>query len=104
MRREFDLPEEDQEFLDELLGLPWEAVRQGGANRLVIHNYPIPEGYNVRTASLNLRLEHGYPGSQIDMVYFFPHLQLLDGRQIGALANDPFDGKDWQVIDAGAKE
>lgn len=96
MRRMFKLPEEDEDFLNEILRLPWETVQEKGVNRLIIHEYPIPAGYNHSKVSLNLRLEGGYPGSQIDMVYFFPALALLDGRPIPALANDPLDGKVWQ--------
>lgn len=96
MRRMFELPEDDRRFLDGKLNLPWEAVELGGVRRLVIHDYAIPAGYNVTKASLYFMLVGGYPGSQIDMVYFHPALARADGRPINALSPDPFDGRTWQ--------
>lgn len=94
-RRQFALPERDTEFLDRL-GLKWEMVRDGPLGRLVIHEYPVPRGYNVKRVRLNLRVEPTYPDTQIDMAYFLPHLARADGRPIGALACDAFDGEIWQ--------
>jgi hypothetical protein len=98
-RRHFRLPEHDEEFLDSL-GLDWETVREklpdGVILRLVIYDYPVPAGYTVAKVTLYLRIEPTYPDTQIDMVYFLPHLQRRDGRAIGALASEDFDGKTWQ--------
>ncbi len=43
-----------------------------------------------------LRIETGYPDTQLDMVYFYPHLARCDRQPIGALASQTLDGKDWQ--------
>ena len=94
MRRHFELPEEDAEFLDSLQ-LSWETVSDNG-NWILIHDYPLPNGYNLNEASAALRIESGYPNAQIDMVYFYPHLSRCDGKTIGALAFMQFDGKQWQ--------
>ena len=94
MRREFILPEEDVEYLD-ATGLSWETVASNG-NWVVIHNLPVPDGYNVKETSVALRIDAGYPTSQIDMAYFYPHLSRQDGKPIGALAMINFDGKHWQ--------
>ena len=37
-----------------------------------------------------------YSDSQIDMVYFNPHLARADGRAIGALATQTIAGVSWQ--------
>ena len=95
MRREFALPERDLEYLEER-GLAWEAVRDGRLGRVVIHDYPLPSGLKPDTVSLNVRIEPGYPETQIDMVYFYPHVARIDAKAIGALATDEFDGKAWQ--------
>lgn len=95
MRRQFVLPAEDMEWL-ETTGKPFELVAEGGVLRVLIQDWPVPPGYNVASVSANVRIEPGYPDSQIDMVYFFPALALLSGRPIGALALDQFDGKTWQ--------
>lgn len=95
MRRQFHLPEEDTEFL-EAGSLPWETVVEGNSKRVVLHNFPVPPGYNQQAVDLNVMIEATYPDTQIDMVYFYPHLARTDGRAIGSIATNNFDGKIWQ--------
>jgi len=95
MRRQFALPAEDMEWL-ESMGKPFELVAEGGSPRVIIHDWPVPPGYNMASVSANVRIEPGYPDAQLDMVYFFPALALQCGRSIGAIAQDQFDGKTWQ--------
>lgn len=95
MRRQFSLPAEDMEWL-EGCGLAYELVSEGGVLRVVLHNHPVPSGYNVVEVSVYVRIDPGYPDAQIDMAYFYPHLALSSGRAIGAISPDPFDGKTWQ--------
>jgi hypothetical protein len=95
LRREFDLPEEDREYL-EGCGMSWEAVTAANVRRVIIYGFPVPQGYNIERANLHLRLEDNYPTTQIDMVYFDPPLSLTSGRAIGALSTLSFDGKVWQ--------
>lgn len=94
-RKQFSLPTDDIEWL-EAQGLPYELVVEAGIPRVLIHDYVVPDGYNVRSVTANVRIEPGYPESQIDMVYFYPALARQDGKAIGALAKDQFDGKTWQ--------
>ena len=94
-RRQFTLPSEDQQGLD-ALGLPWETVIEGTIRRVVVYNYPLPNGYKQTTSDLYLRIEPQYPDTQIDMVYFHPHLELKCGRTIPALSTEHFDGRIWQ--------
>ena len=94
-RRQFSLPQEDLEWLD---GTPggFELVAEGGILRVVLYGFPIPHGYHRREAAVNVRIEAGYPDSEIDMVYLHPALQRTDGKPIAAISNDDFDGKVWQ--------
>ncbi len=94
-RLDFKLLDDDHGFLEEL-GLPWEAVQEGAVRRVVIHGWKIPPGYNIQEASVNVRLDPGYPDTQIDMAYFFPPLTRQDGKPIRNLATDEFAGKSWQ--------
>ncbi len=94
MRREFSLPEGDSEFLD-AGGYAWETIKSNG-NWLLLHNFPVPDGYTLKESSIALRIDAGYPTAQIDMVYFFPQLQRADGKPINALSVHPVDGKQWQ--------
>jgi hypothetical protein len=95
MRRDFELQEEDLLFLDNL-GLPWETINEGGMQWVIIHNYPVPFGYNVDVVKVGIKLETGYPRTQLDMAYFFPSLVRLDGKPINALSMQPINGENFQ--------
>jgi hypothetical protein len=95
MRREFSLSEDDLDFLT-ILGLQWEAIRCSNGSWVILNNYPVPAGYNTSTVSIALKIDAGYPVSQIDMVYFLPALTLLSGKGIGAITNTQIDSKSWQ--------
>ena len=81
LRREFQLPEDDLEHL-EARGLRWETVIEGKRRWLLIHDFPVPEGYRVSRTSLALLLPASYPTSQIDMFFVHPVLELTSGRAI----------------------
>lgn len=95
MRRQFALPSADLAFL-EALGLQWETVNDNGALWLILHDYPIPDGYNHLRVSAAVRISPGYPDTLLDMVYFSPPLARTDGRAIGALTPLTIDGKAYQ--------
>jgi hypothetical protein len=95
MKRQFQLPEQDVIYL-EGLGLSWEAVNDGGMQWVIIHNYPVPPGYNVKEVSVAVKIESGYPRAQLDMAYFFPALSRLDGNPINAITVQAIDGKQYQ--------
>jgi hypothetical protein len=95
MRRQFQLSEEDEQGLA-ALGLEWETIVDGNTKWLLVHAYPIPEGYNYRQASVALRISPSYPDDQIDMVYFSPLLALTTGRAIRQLSPIMIDGKQYQ--------
>lgn len=94
-RMEFIVPDEDVEALDQL-GLEWETVISG-SHWVIINDYPIPEGYNVNSASVALLIPPNYPAGEIDMAYFYPHLSKQNStRAIGALTNQSIDNKVFQ--------
>lgn len=95
MRRQFALPVEDADWL-ESRGQPYELVADGGALRAILYGFPVPEGYNIREVTVNVRIEAGYPDSPLDMAYFHPPLSRRDGRPIGAASPETFDSKTWQ--------
>ncbi len=95
MRRDFFLPENDNTFLNSL-GLPWELVKEGHSCWLIVSQYPVPEGYNVKTVKVALLIPPGYPAAQIDMAFFYPHLAIVGGRAIGALAFQAINGVQYQ--------
>lgn len=74
-RRAFDMPPDDIESL-ESYGWEWETLHVNGQMVLLIHNYPIPEGYSPRLANTALVIPAMYPSNQIDMAHFYPHLSI----------------------------
>jgi len=82
-RRDISLPPSDVAYLD-ALHLGWQTIRDGVASWLLLPNYAVPRGYKVSQATTVLRLEPGYPDTQIDMVFFNPFLSRIDGVAIGA--------------------
>lgn len=95
MRRQFQFPEHDVIFLDGL-GLQWETIIDRGMQWVLIHEYPVHNGYNHKKVSIAIKIETGYPRAPLDMAYFFPHLNRLDGKAINATSIQPIDGKQYQ--------
>ncbi len=95
IRRDFDLPEEDRDWLASL-GLTYELVGAGNILGVIISGWPVPLGYDVERVDVHVRIEAGYPDTQIDMAYFDPPLTRLDGCVIGATCSEVFDGRSWQ--------
>lgn len=96
MRRQFELPSFDTQYLG-TTGLEWETITGASGSRwLLIHDRPVRPGYNVERVLVALQLPSGYPDAQIDMAYFHPHLSRKDGQPIGALGGHDLDGKNFQ--------
>lgn len=94
-RKQFELHEEDQEFLNSL-GLPWETLSDSTGMWIIVYNYPVCSGYNVETVTVAIKVEPGYPRAQLDMAYFYPALSRKDGQPIGAVSGQQIDGKAFQ--------
>lgn len=95
LRRQFDLSPEDAKFLDDY-ERPWETVVDGSP-WVLIHEFPTPRGYNYERVTVAIRMETGYPDTELNMVYFYPALARLDGKPIGcADAWQSLDGKNYQ--------
>jgi len=95
MRHDFQLPEEDVIYLDGT-GLSWESINDRGMQWVLIHNYPVPSGYNIKNVTVAVKIETGYPRTPLDMAYFYPPLQRLDGKVIKAISGQSIDGKQFQ--------
>jgi Prokaryotic E2 family E len=95
MRKQFRLPEADEDYL-ESLGRPWETVAEGNVQWVIAHDWPVPSGYNRGTVLAGVIIPPGYPDGALDMVYFDPHLVRSDGTPIGGLGSHQFDGRNWQ--------
>ncbi len=100
MRRNFRLPEHDEEFLV-AMGRPWETiVEQGnshGTRWLLVRDYQLPKGYEQSAVEVALNIVPTYPDAQLDMVWFHPHVGRADGRGLGGVGGGyKIDGRDWQ--------
>lgn len=92
----FELPVEDQDYAKSL-SENLERVLEGGRRWLLLHNFPIPEGYNHNKVTAAVMLPIGYPQSAPDMVYFYPALALTSGKKIHAAeATVTIQGKTYQ--------
>ena len=94
-RRDFVPPANDFEWLS-TMGRPFELVAERNVLRVVVYGFAVPPGYNRREVDVNVRIDPGYPDTQIDMVYVHPPLERVDGHPIAALSSDRFDNKEWQ--------
>lgn len=95
MRRQFDLPSFDSQYLG-TTGLQWETINEGAGRWLLIHEWVVCAGYNVGRVTVALQIPPGYPDAQIDMVYVHPPLSRADGRPIGTLTEQNLEGKTFQ--------
>ena len=93
-RRDFQLPQDDLDWLRETGR--FELVAEANVLRVVVYDFPLPCGYDRNEVDVNIRIDPGYPDTQLDMVYVHPPLARADGQQIAALSQDTFDGKNWQ--------
>ena len=95
LRRDFELPKEDVEFLDASFS-EWEAVKEDNM-WLIINSFCIPGGYNVKEAALAIEIPSTYPDTKLDMAYFHPPLVREDGVAINATeATATISGKAYQ--------
>jgi Prokaryotic E2 family E len=96
MRRVFHLPEDDVEQLD-ALGVEWETIREPNGQWLLLHGVAFPQGYNHPKGSVAIQIPGNYPVAPLDMAYFFPHLQRMDGQPLRQTqCTMQVDGKAWQ--------
>jgi hypothetical protein len=95
VRRQFELPEEDEECLA-ANGHQWEAIIEGNVKWVLVPDYPVPQQYTHESVIAALRIPPSYPDDQIDMVYFYPPLVLKTGKPIGALSHQHLDEKTFQ--------
>lgn len=95
-RREFRLPEDDEDFLDGT-GLRWEALLVAQQPWVVVYGLAVPDGYTVDETAVAVLVTTGYPAAPLDMAYFSPPLALVSGRAIpNAGFVQQIDGQAWQ--------
>lgn len=95
-RRDFQLPEADEDFLVRL-GFRWETICERNRRWLVIYGFPLPLGFTVVITDVAIEILAGYPPGPLDMAYFFPALKRSDGKAIPQTQHvEQIVGKSWQ--------
>lgn len=94
-RRQTPVLEQDEAFLKGY-GLRWETIVDG-STWVLLHDFPVPDGYNVPSVSMAIRMEGGYPLAALDMIYVYPPLVRRDGKPIAQTqVIQLIDGKPFQ--------
>ncbi len=95
LRRDFELLKQDEDFLVEY-GHRWETIADG-SQWVLIHDFETHDGYDHPRVTVAIRLETGYPNTELDMVYVFPALARRDGKPINRTQKTQvIDGKQYQ--------
>lgn len=96
LRRQFCMGKEDTLYLD--ANHPnWETIADGANRVLLLHDFPIPDGYTVRTSTAAIIIPTNYPTQELDMVYFSPSIVRTDGQVIRQTnVQQVFDGITYQ--------
>lgn len=90
------IPERDEEYLKGK-GFRYDLTQAGAETHLVMHDWPFPSAYNVRTADLLIRIPAGYPMTALDMFYTFPTIMLATGGYpAGSQQMENHNGRTWQ--------
>ncbi|WP_187772327.1 multiubiquitin domain-containing protein [Agrobacterium sp. B1(2019)] len=94
-RRDAPLLEADLAFL-EAYGHRFDILKDGSI-WVILHDFPVPACFTHQRISLAIRIEQGYPLTQLDMLYVFPKLARIDGRMIPQTeVEQQIDGKTFQ--------
>ena len=96
MRRNFILPEEEAELLDDS-ELQWETILEGAEKWLIIRSIHLPSDFIAAPTSVAIQIPNGYPATGLDMAYFNPAIRRVDGNSIPCTeAGKNIDGLHWQ--------
>ena len=95
LRRDFELPKDDLRFLDSRRG-DWEAVEDGKSLWVIMHDHPVPSGYDHHQIALAVLIPPGYADVQLVMFYVSPALARRDGKPINALSSHSICGDAFQ--------
>jgi hypothetical protein len=94
LRKQISMLTSDEEYLNGAFP-QWESLSDG--NWVLLHDFPIPEGYKVRNATVAIKIPGGYPTTAPDMAYFYPPIERIDGANIPATqVTECIDGTNYQ--------
>src|SRR2546423_908767 len=94
MRRQFQLPQGDGIALD-ATKLHWESINDCGACWVILHDRPLPAGFNLARTDIALHVPQMYPDSQLDSVWLSPCPRPLKGPPLFRVTENRVDGRSW---------
>jgi len=96
LRRDFDLPEEDVQFLNSL-NLTWEAIKEGNARAVILCGFPMSQLFQPTEVNLKIKIPNDYTsGAALDMFFTDVPVTRADGAAIKALTESAvFNAKKW---------
>jgi hypothetical protein len=90
------IPERDEQYLKDKQ-FRYDLTQMGPEIHLVVHGWPFPVAYNVRTADILIRIPAGYPLTPLDMFYTNPTVMLTTGAPPAACQQwETHGGQAWQ--------
>lgn len=96
LKREIELPVEDEQYLNRYHKDNWETIFDGNSGWILLNNFQVTPGYKVEKTTVAFMIPASYPSAEFDMMYFFPALERADGKTIGALSGQPLNGQQFQ--------
>lgn len=91
------IPQEDEYYLKEK-GFKYEIKSEDSEIHVILKDWPFPEGYTPRTATILIRLLAGYPLSAVDMFWTIPDIKLASSGAWPEASehHEPHGGQTWQ--------
>ena len=91
-----NLPDPDMTFLS-VLGIDYQIVAEDSMICVLLHDWPLPTGFNHAVADLLVRLNPGYPDVAPDMWWFSPAVCMADGTSLPQTqVHEHYLGRQWQ--------
>lgn len=90
------LPQSDEDYLKDR-GFDYQLKQVGSEIYLIIKGWSFPAAYTPNSADLLIRIQPGYPLTQLDMFWTIPDVKLKSGPwPQAAEVHETYDGKSWQ--------
>ena len=95
-RRNFNLPDEDIQFLDNL-NLKWESIQEANKRAVIMYGFLFPEVFTPQEVDLKIKMPMDYSsGAALDMFFTNIHVTRKDAVDIPRQTeSEQFDGKRW---------
>lgn len=96
LRRDFDLPDDDIQFLDGL-NLEWEAIQEASKRAVLMYGFLFPDVFMPQKIDVKIKMPNDYSsGAALDMFFTNVLVKRTDGIEIQRLTeSELFSGQRW---------